>query len=45
MTLNIDLGFDVITDIKVYSKNDIENSILGQTPFMHNVLSEAFLYE
>jgi predicted nucleotidyltransferase len=45
MTLNIDLEFDVITDIKVYSKNDIYNSILEQTPFMHNVLSEGFLYE
>lgn len=45
MTLNIDLEFDVITDLKVYSKNEIENSILGQTPFMQNVLSEGFMYE
>lgn len=45
LTLNIDLEFDVITDIKVYSKNDIENSILGQTPFMQKVFEEGVLYE
>ena len=45
LTLNIDLEFDVITDIKIYSKNEIENSILGQTPFMRNVVSEGLLYE
>jgi len=45
LTLDIDLEFDVITDIKVYSKNDIENSILGQTQFMQNVFNEGFFYE
>ena len=45
LTLNIDLEFDVIIDIKIYSKNDIENYILEQTPFMQIVLSEGFLYE
>ncbi|HEX9970698.1 MAG TPA: nucleotidyltransferase domain-containing protein [bacterium] len=45
LTLDIDLEFDVITDIKIYSKNDIEKSILGQTPFMQNALNEGFLYE
>lgn len=44
LTLGVDLEFDIITDIKIYSKNDVENSILGQTPFMQNVFREGLLY-
>ena len=45
LTLEVDLEFDIMTDIRIYTKNDIENSILGQTPLMQNVFNEGLLYE
>ena len=45
LTLDIDLEFDVITDVKIYSKNDIEKTILGQTLLMQNALRDGILYE
>ena len=45
LTLEVDLEYDVVTDIKVYSKNDIENRLSGQTPFMQDVISQGLIYE
>ena len=45
LTLEVDIEYDVVTDIKVYSKNDIKNSLLGHTPFMENVISQGLIYE
>lgn len=45
ITLEVDLEFDVVTDIKVYSKHDIQHTLLGQTPFMEEVIQNGLLYE
>ena len=45
ITLEVDLEFDVVTDIKVYSKFDIQNTILGQTPLIEGVFRDGLLYE
>jgi len=38
---DIDLEYDVILDVKVYSEEDISHTIRGRTPFVVNVLEEG----
>lgn len=45
LTLEVDLEYDVVTDVKIYSQNDIENRLLGHTPFIQSVISQGFIYE
>ena len=37
----IDLEYDAILDVKVYSEEDILYTIRGRTPFMENVMEEG----
>lgn len=37
----IDLAYDVILNVKIYSEDDILYTIHGRTPFMENVLAEG----
>jgi len=38
---SIELERDVVLDVKVFSEDDIENTILGAIPLVENVLSEG----
>jgi len=37
----IDLEYDILFDVKVFSEEDIQSTILGVTPFMEAVLREG----
>ena len=39
----IELEKDVIMDIKVYSEENIQHTLLGATPFIENALNEGIL--
>ena len=41
MAFEIELGFDVILDVKVYSEDDLQNTLLRVTPFVINVMKEG----
>ncbi len=41
LAFEIELEFDVILDVKVYSEEDILNTILGVTPFVETVMEEG----
>ena len=41
LTYKIELKRDVLMDIKVYSEEDIQHTLLGATPFMENVMEEG----
>ena len=39
----IELEYDVILDVKIYSEEDIRNTILGATPFVETVMEEGLV--
>ncbi len=41
LAYNIDLAYDVILNVKVFSEEDILHTIHGRTPFMQNVMTEG----
>ena len=41
LTYEIELERDVIMDIKVYSEEKIQNTLVGATPFIENVMTEG----
>lgn len=41
MAFEIELEYDVILDVKVYSEEDLQNTILRITPFVINVMKEG----
>ncbi|MFB3786149.1 MAG: nucleotidyltransferase domain-containing protein, partial [bacterium] len=42
MAFEIELEMDVLFDIKAFSERDIQETLVGATPFMENVLREGF---
>ncbi len=41
IALDVDLDYDVVFDVKVFSEDEIQNSIIGATPFVENVFAEG----
>lgn len=37
----IEMEYDIILDLKVFSEDDIQNTLLGATPFIETVLEEG----
>ncbi len=37
----VEMEYDTILDVKVFSEDDIRNTILGATPFIVTVLQEG----
>lgn len=42
MAFEIELEMDVLLDIKAYSERDIQETLVGATPFVENVLREGY---
>ncbi len=43
ISYEIELEFDVILNVKVYSEEDIQHTIIGATPFVETVLEEGIV--
>lgn len=42
IALDIDVEYDVVLDVHVFSEQEIQNTLMGATPLMETVLSEGF---
>lgn len=42
IALDIDVEYDVVLDVHVFSEHEIQNTLMGATPLMETVLSEGF---
>ncbi|MEW6237199.1 MAG: nucleotidyltransferase domain-containing protein [Candidatus Omnitrophota bacterium] len=41
LAYKIELEKDVVLDVKVYSDEDVQQTLLGATPFIENVMNEG----
>ena len=41
LAYDVGLEYDAVFDIKVFSEEDVQNTIMGRTPFVEQVLAEG----